>query len=318
MLNPQTTMPTSPTPLLSWLLAGDVALQYQVYRDLRNEIRPDLQQRIWMEGWGAAFLHFRHTNGNWGKKYYEPKWTSTHYTLLDLRHLEAPAHPLITETLHMILREEKGPDGGIRPIGTVKRSDVCVNGMFLNVAAYFDAPPEPLASVVDFILAQHMPDGGFNCQSNRQGARHSSLHTTVSVLEGLTTYLSHGYRYRASDVQAALDQSVAFLLLHRLYLSDRTGAVIHPDFLRLSFPCRWRYDILRGLEALRAAHVPWDERMRPAIDVLLQKRHRDGYWVLGAHHAGQVHFGMEMPRQPSRWNTLRALRVLQEYAPSLV
>lgn len=300
--------------IIQWLLSGDVAIQYQTHRDLLGEERPDLQARIAMEGWGKRFLAARQPSGHWGKAFYEPKWISTHYTLLDLKQLGIkPDHPIVKATIDRVLQEEKGPDGGVRPIGDIQRSDVCVNGMFLNYACYFQAKEEELKTIVDFLLAELMRDGGFNCRSTRSGARHSSLHSTISVLEGISSYLSNGYTYRAVELEKAKASSIDFLLLHQLFLSDRTGEIIHKDFLKLSYPSRWRYDILRALDYLQRIGHPWDDRLQAAIDVLLKKRNKDGTWNVQAKHPGKTHFDMEKAGRPSRWNTLRALRVLKHF-----
>jgi hypothetical protein len=172
-----------PDQIIQWLLEGDVAIQYQVHRDLLGVEKPALRKRIGSEGWGARCLQARQANGHWGRGFYQPKWISTHYTLLDLRNLGlSPDHPVPINSIELILRENKGEDGGINPAKTIKQSDVCVNGMFLNYACYFQVAQPPLHSIVDFVITQHMPDGGFNCEANRQGAVHSSLHSTISLL----------------------------------------------------------------------------------------------------------------------------------------
>ena len=299
---------------LNWLLEGDVAIQYQVQRDLLGSERPDLQQRIATEGWGARFLQARQPNGHWGRGFYQPKWISTHYSLLDLRHLCLPAdHPLPAESISIILRENKSEDGGINPARSIEHSDVCINGMVLNYGCYFGVPQEPLHSIVDFLITQHMPDGGFNCRSNRSGAVHSSLHTTISVLEGIWEYKIRGYTYRLDKLEEMAAAAREFILQHQLFLSDRTGEIIDKRFLMLSFPSRWRYDILRALDYFQAAGIPFDSRMQPALDVLLHKRRKDNTWPVQAKHAGQTHFDMEQTGRPSRWNTLRALRVLNHF-----
>ncbi len=297
--------------IVDWLLEGDVAIQYQVYRDILGTERADLQQRITTEGWGAQFLSKRNAHGHWGQKFYQPKWISSHYTLLDLRNLcISPNTPQIRETINLIADKEKTPDGGVNPKETIKNSDVCVNGMFLNYACYFGLDSKKLESVIDFVLSQSMPDGGFNCQKNRSGARHSSLHSTISVLEGIEEYLRNGYGYRKEELEKTKAQAKEFVLIHKLYISDRTGEIINPSFLRLSYPSRWRYDILRALDYFRYTQTEWDERMLPAITVLLKKRRKDNRWPLQAKHPGEVHFDMERAGMPSRWNTLRAIRVL--------
>jgi hypothetical protein len=151
--------------VIKWLLEGDVSIQYQVQRDLLGLELPPLRERIATVGWGARFLERRLDNGHWGRDFYQPKWISTHYTLLDLKNLGLPpTHPAATDSVTVVLRDQKGPDGGINPSDTIKQSDVCINGMFLNYACYFNVEETELHSVVDFVLAQHMADGGFNCR----------------------------------------------------------------------------------------------------------------------------------------------------------
>lgn len=305
----------NPLPIIQWLLRGDVSIQYQVHRDLLGEERKDLQDRIALEGWGRQFLSKRHASGHWGDRFYQPKWISSHYTLLDLRNLDlSPDNEPVKETIALILDTCIAADGGLR-LGpsTALYSDVCVNGMFLNYASYFNTPAQRLHSVVDSILQKTMPDGGFNCMLTKGGARHSSLHSTLSVLEGLYEFQKAGHTYRMDEIQTARKSAAEFILLHRLFRSDRTGHIIHKDFLKLTYPCRWKYDILRALDYFQSSGHPWDDRLQDAIDIVLQKKNKDGTWHLQAPHPGQVHFVMEIAGAPSRWNTLRVLRVLRHF-----
>ena len=301
---------------LAWLLSGDVSIQYQVQRDLLNSEQKELQERIASEGWGAAFLSFRQPDGHWGRAFYQPKWISTHYTILDLKNLGiSPKNKKIRQSISWILQNHKGPDGGLITGGatTIMDSDLCINGMFLNYACYFRMEEDDLKSIVDLIIRLHMADGGFNCRINRSGAQHSSMHTTISVLEGIWEYGANGYRYRLEELQKAAAGSREFLLHHRLYQSDKTGKTIDKKFLMLSYPSRWKYDILRALDYFRLAGVGYDARMDDAVEVLLKKQRADHRWPVQARHTGQTHFEMEKTGGPSRWNTLRALRVLHHF-----
>jgi hypothetical protein len=210
---------------------------------------------------------------------------------------------------------KRSPDGGIGPARSVPVSDVCVNGMFLNYASYFGEPEDELRSVVDFILAQRMDDGGFNCLKNTTSAHHSSLHSSLSVAEGILEYSRNGYSYRRGELNRAAESAREFMLMHRLFKSDHTGAIISEGFLKLTFPPRWKYNILRALDHFRAAGCPFDERMSDAVAVVWAKRRSDGRWPAQAAHPGQVHFVMEPVGKPSRWITLIALRVLRAYRP---
>jgi hypothetical protein len=301
--------------ILKWLLNGDVAIQYQTKRDLLNINDEDLQNRIAREGWGSQFLSQRKSNGHWGDRFYQPKWISTHYTLLDLRNLNIKQdNQSIKDTINMTLDTYKADDGGIQ-LGpsTSNHSDVCVNGMFLNYASYFKSGEQKLESIVDSILNEIMADGGFNCRTTRSGATHSSLHSTISVLEGFATFQKEGYTYRKTDLKRAIQSAQEFILLHQLFISDRTGKIIKNEFLKLSYPSRWKYDILRALDYFQYAGGEWDDRMKPAIDVILKKRRKDGAWNVQAAHPGKVHVEMEKAGKSSRWNTLRVLRVLKHF-----
>ena len=235
--------------IISWLLEGDVSIQYQTYRDLLGEERTDLKERIPHEGWGRQFLSNRGDHGHWGDHFYQPKWTSTHYTILDIRHLDPPPDlDEVRETIERVSLEGmgyeaikfKGPQGA--------RKDLCVNGMFLNYASYFGLQEEALHTIVDYLLDEQMEDGGFNCRSTRSKCVHSSVHSTISIMEGLWEYWKNAYKYRREEVSKAHKEAGEFLLMHRLFKSDRTGEIIHPGFLTLSYPSRWKYNILRALD----------------------------------------------------------------------
>lgn len=307
------------TEIIDWLLEGDVSIQYQVWRDLLGVEKKQLQNRIPTEGWGQSFLSKRKKGGHWGDHFYQPKWKSTHYTLLDLRNLNLPVGiEAINESIKCVLHNNIAMDGGIR-LGpsTSQSSDVCVNAMFLNYAAYFKTSPIKLYPIVDAILNEKMPDGGFNCMSSRSGAQHSSLHTTLSVLEGLFEFQKLEQDYKTQEIKHAIQSSTEFILQHQLFISDRTGLIINKAFIQLSYPCRWKYDILRAMDFFQYADVSWDLRMQPALKVLKKKQNKNGTLNLNAAHPGQVHFTMEKPGSPSRWNTLRAFRVLKHYNQAL-
>ena len=300
--------------IINWLLEGDVSVQYQVHRDLLGKEKNSLRNRIAKEGWGKAFLDRRRENGHWGRGFYQVKWISTHYTLLDLKHLGiSPTNKECRQTIAMLLRENKSPDGGLNPHTQIGDSDTCINGMGLNYACYFGMDEKELRSIVDFILSQQLNDGGFNCRFNRTGAVHSSLHTTISILEGILEYRLNGYKYRIKELKKVEQEASEFILQHKLFRSHRTGEIMDKKMLMLSYPSRWKYDIMRALDYFQFAGVKYDNRMDDAKQVLLKKRRTDGTWPVQAKYSGLVHFDMEKTGSASRWNTLRALRVLNHF-----
>ncbi len=304
-----------PSDVIGWLLEGDVSVQYQTKRDLLGAAAPELaplRRRIATEGWGLEFLKRRdNATGMWGGGLYSPKWTSTHYTLLDLHFIGLdPATREYRESAALLL-DGLWYDGGQRRKGVYQ--DVCVTGMLLIIACPAPVSTGKIHEIIDYLLERQYPDGGWNCRWQR-GDTHSSLHTTLNVLEGLHEYSQNGYTYRIADIRAAVPRAHAFILQHRLYQSHRTGETIEPRMLALPHP-RWRFDILRCLDYFQSAGVPYDPGMEDALTVLERKRNTNGSWPLQARIPGEVHFDMEQAGKPGRWNTLRALRVFKKYAP---
>lgn len=142
---------------------------------------------------------------------------------------------------------------------------------------------------------------------------HSSLHTTISVLEGFLEYEKGGYSYRLADILESKHKAQEFIMMHRLFRSDKTGKIINENFLKLHYPCRWYYDILRALDYFQSANTKYDSRMEEALAIIESKRTKEGMWKTAAAHPGQVHFTMEEAGKPGRWNTLRAMRVLLHF-----
>lgn len=288
-------------------------MQFQTYRDLLDDERPDLHARIASEGVGAEILAAGY-RGGWGRGFYEPKWTCAHYSLLELRDLAVrESEPLCSRIAASALDEHKGEDGGFNPADSVKVSDVCMNGMFLAFSCYFGAEETALQSVVDFVLGQQLLAGGFNCRSNRSGARIASVHSTTSVIDGFAEYVRRGYSYRADDVRFAIDESTAVLLDRHLYQRRSDGKPIRTEFTRFHEPARWHFDVLRGLDVLRGADVAYDSRLADPLDLVRRRCRADGRWVGAAQYPGRTHVSYPRAGTPNRWVTLRALRVLRHY-----
>jgi len=313
---------TSTDPLIRWLLNGDPAIRWQTMRDLAGAsglaVKRE-QRKIARDGWGARLLAEQDRSGRWaaGKSgdggLYSPKWTSTTYTMLLLRDFGLPAdNPQARKACKLLLNEGLQSDGGIN-YGVwakwTKRSETCVTGMVLSLLSHFEYDDPRLETIAQHLLEQQMPDGGWNCR-RADGATHSSVNTTISVLEGLRLYeLCRGHKVR--EVRAAQRRAREFLLVHRLFRSHRTGEIIKPAFVRFAFPPRWHYDILRALDYFQAVDAPRDARLSEAIDVVRNARREDRRWPLQHTYKGKAYFEMERVGAPSRWNTLRSLRVLR-------
>lgn len=299
---------------VSWILEGDVSLQYQTHLtllDSHEKITDDLRRRISAEGWGKRFLEKRDSeSGLWGDGYYSPKWISTHYTLLDLKNLGLdPADLRYVESCGILL------DGMWFNKGQIMKNrwqDLCVCGMVLGICCYGHVGSPKLDEIVDYILDKHYPDGGWNCEWDKDDC-HSSLHTTLTVLEAFRDYEANGYTYRLEEIKACIPQAWEFILKKNLFRSVHTGEIIDKKMLMLSYPCRWKYDILRCLDYFTSVQKPYDDRMEEALSLIMQKKRKNNRWPVQQKYAGQVHFVMEETGGDSRWNTLRALRVLKFY-----
>ncbi len=296
---------------LEWLLSGDPAIRWQAFRDLANAPAQKVERernKVATEGWGARLLKRQARKGTWAGGLYTPKWKSTTYTALMLRDLGlSPRNRQARIACALLLNHGMCGDGGI-DYGS-GQSETCITGMVLSILSYFRYEDERLDTVADHLLRRQMEDGGWNCRLPR-GATHASMHTTISVLEGLRMYEKHRPR-RARAIRSAQARGREFLLQHRLFRSHRTGEVIKRDFVRIAYPPRWHSDFLRALDYVREVDAPRDERLSDAVSLLKEKRRPDGLWSLEHRYRGKVFFEMERLGTPSRWNTLRALRVLR-------
>jgi hypothetical protein len=303
----------APEETIVWLLAGDPSVRWQTERDLLDQA-PSTYETVRAEvattGWGRRLLDRQDPEGSWAGGLYSPKWTSATYTLLLLRHCGlAPGDPRALRGVSLLWGGSCYFDPGPAPTRPAKVPDLCVVSMHVALAKYFGFSDPRVEMAVNWLLANQLDDGGWNCRAVRFDERHGSFHTSISGLEALAE-ASRAAPGRA-EITAAMARGRAFFLGHRLFKSHRFGTIVDPAFTRLSFPPRWHYDILRGLDHFATTCSPWDERYEDALEVLVGRQRKDGKWPVQHKYAGRVWFDMEQTGEPSRWNTLRALRVLR-------
>ncbi|HUD79221.1 MAG TPA: squalene cyclase [Streptosporangiaceae bacterium] len=308
---------TAPTTVTDWLLDSDPAIRWQVLRDLTGASPDEVaaeRARVEHDGWGARLLALEGADGLWdggacfpasyrGDEPGQP-WTATMHTLQTLQILGLdPASESARRAIALIAEHGRWEharqryfDGEVEP---------CINGRTIEAGAYFGVDVSPL---VDRILGERLPDGGWNCEAENGSVR-SSFDTTLTVLDGLLEF------ERATGGSAAVREArrggEEYLLERGLFRRKSTGEVVSQEYLDFAFPYYWHYDVLRALDYFRSSGAGPDSRLAGAVDVVRSKRQPDGRWLLDAVHPGRVYFPLEGGvGEPSRWNTLRALRVL--------
>ena len=295
--------------IVKWLLDSDPSIRWQVMRDLTDEpaeVVAAERARVASEGWGARLLGLQAAGGQWGAPDDEG-WMRTVYALALLKDLGAdPADDGVRKAIGLVRERIAWWQLDGRPFFDGE-TEACINGRILAAGAYFGADSDRL---VDRLLDEQLEDGGWNCEA--PPSRRSSFHSTICVLEGLLEY--EKAQGPAAAVTRARTRAEDYLLERRLHRSLASGEAIDHRWTRFSFPTTWHYDVLRGLDYLCSAGVAPDERVAEAVALVEKRRHQNGRWPLNLLHPDRVErLPVEMEAgvgKASRWNTLRALRVL--------
>jgi hypothetical protein len=309
--------------VIQWLLDSDPAIRWQVLRDLTGASAAEVaaeRARVASAGWGARLLALQAPDGRWGGAAWNRGWDSTMHVLTLLRDFGLdPASSAARRAVGLVRDQVTwkgcGPQAcDANPFFTGE-VEPCINGQVGAAGAYFGQ-----YFPIDRLLAEQLPDGGWNCEAEN-GSTRSSFNTTICVLEAL---LEHELaRVSSPELTQARLRGQEYLLERRLFRRQSTGAAIErdrkggADWTRFAFPTWWHYDVLRGLEYLRRAGAVPDARATEAVDLVIARRGADGRWPLDTRYPGQMPVDLdEEVGQPSRWNTLRALRVLDWFSPS--
>ena len=309
--------------VLDWLLDSDPAIRWQVLRDLLDapeEVVDRERAQTAIQGWGAKLLALQGEDGQWagGACFPAPNlyrweesegqpWISTLPTLQLLYDFGVdPRSERVCRAVALVRDHCRWEHAG-QPFfsGEV---EPCINGRTLTLGTWFGQNVE---GIVPRLLADQLEDGGWNCEAENGSVR-SSFATTINVLEGL---LAHERATGGSPESiAARRRGEEYLLERKLFRRRSTGEIVNPVWLQFSFPNRWQYDVMRALDYFRLAGDEPDPRIDEAIHLLRSKQQPDGTWLLENTHPGQVHFELEDgDNRPSRWTTLRAMRILSWY-----
>jgi len=296
---------------IDWLLDSDPAIRWQVMRDLTDASPPQVaaeRARVAREGIAAAVLASQGADGAWHRAD-APDWLPTLFTPQMLRATGVDrADPAVAAAMaRLAARFRWHQELGGKPFFEGE-TEPCINGGALAVGGYFGHPAEGLASR---LVGEQLEDGGWNCEAPR--STRSSYHTTICVLEGLLEYeRAVGPSPAIADARRRGEE---YLLVRGLFRRLSTGEAAHPAFVRFAFPTRYHYDILRALDYFRAAGAQPDARLADAVDIVRRRQQPDGRWLLDDSHDESLAFPFnEVVGEPSRWNTLRALRVLRYFS----
>jgi hypothetical protein len=308
---PKQQFPEPKKAVMQWLLDSDPSIRWQVMRDLMDEPEEVVaaeRSRIASEGWGARLLALQAPDGRWWADTDPWPLKGTIFALVLLKDLCLDPSSEAARTAIGRVREGNTwhPYAG-RPFFDGE-TEACINGRILAIGAYFGEASDRL---LDRLLSEQLEDGGWNCDA--PPSQRSSFHSTICVLEGLLEYEKAGGA--AAAVTEARVRAQEYLLDRRMFRSLSTGKVINPEWIRFSFPPTYHYDVLRGLDYLCSAGVEPDGRVDEAVALVAKKQHQNGRWPLENPHPDRVDFDMEGGAgTSSRWNTLRALRVLDWYS----
>ncbi len=297
----------SEASVIRWLLDGDPAIRWQVMRDLTDQpddVVADERGRVAREGWGRALLDRQAPEGWWTGPD-EEGWMITMDALALLREMGLdPSSDQARRAIARVKTNLKWTSLGNRPYFEGE-TEPCINGAILAFGSYFG---ERCDSIVDRLLAEQLADGGWNCEA--PPSVRSSFNSTIRVLEGFVEYerrwgISHA-------VSGARLKAHEYLLERRLFKRRSTGEVANRKWTRFAFPTMWHYDVLRGLDYLRSAGAAPEGRAVEAIEIVKARRHQNGRWPMNHLHADRLGFTLEPEAgRASRWNTLRAMRVLR-------
>jgi len=316
-------VPQPARSVIEWLLDADPAIRWQAMRDLTEAPEEEVtaeRARIATEGWGARLLALQAPDGRWGGAAWNHGWDSTMHVLTLLREMGLdPASNQAQRALGLVRERVTWKNCGPQECDDnsffAGEIEPCINGQVAAAGAYFG---QDVQGIIDRLLGEQLADGGWNCEAEN-GSIRSSFNTTICVLEAL---LEHELSVGSSPtVTAARLRGQEYLLERRLFRRKSTGEIIGHDrkgngtWTRFAFPTWWHYDVLRGLEYLRRAGVAPDERVAEAIDLVESKRDAGGRWPLEVRYPGVMPVEIDAGEgRPSRWNTLRALRVLDWYS----
>ncbi len=321
--------PQAPKPdasVIEWLLDSDPSIRWQTMRDLLGAPAEQVaaeRARVATEGLGARLLALQGADGRWAGAAWNRGWDSTMHILMLLRDLglepaSDPARRALGLVRDRVTWKGSGPPECDSNPFFAGELEPCINGQVAAVGAYFG---QDVRGLIDRLLTEQLADGGWNCEAENGSVR-SSFNTTICVLEAL---LEHELTREGNPrVTEARLRGQEYLLERRLFRRLSTGEVIQDrkaagaDWTRFAFPTWWHYDVLRGLEYLRRAGVTPDDRLAEAIELVESKRDADGRWPLEMRHPGRMPVEIDGGEgRPSRWNTLRALRVLDWYSAGI-
>jgi hypothetical protein len=301
---------------VDWLLESDPAIRWQVMRDLSDTPRETAaaeRARVTTEGWGAFLLARLRPGGDERQESREHRDWVTLETLLLLRAFGMdPASSQAREAVGQVREEVTWQ--GLLPQDSewhgnpffAGEVEPCINGRALAVGAYFG---QNVRRIAERLLTEQMADGGWNCEDDN-GATVGSFHSTINVLEGLLDYeRGNG---GSPEVTSARLRGEEYLIERGMFRRKSTGEVADPTFTQFAFPNGYHYDVLRGLDYLRAAEAELDNRLNEALGLVETKRDAAGRWHRDIVHPNHLNFEMDGDAgTASRWITLRAMRVLR-------
>ncbi|MDH4198557.1 MAG: nitrogen fixation protein NifH [Candidatus Aminicenantes bacterium] len=321
---------------MDWLLEpADPSVRYFALRDLggRGVRDRDLERAkaaIMTQGPVPLILAKQKPAGHWGRAedfYIRTKYWGTVWTFILLAELGADGRDeRVRRACEFLLRWSQdrasggfayrgSASGGGQPSGVIP----CLTGNIVWGLIRFGYLDDPrVGQAVDWIVRYARFDDGdgpapkgwpYDKREPCYG-RHTCFFGVVKPLKALAEIPP---AHRSAGVRRTIEQSVEFLLRHRLYKKSHDPAsVAKPIWAKSGFPLMWQTDALEMFDILTGLGIR-DERMRDAAELIASKGNGQGRWRLERTSPDRTLASLERVGRPSKWITLAALRSLRRY-----
>jgi len=269
----------------------------------------------------------QHEVGQWGKSddMYLPKYTASTHTLLILAELGAKRTQNIEKAIEFMFQFQRTSGHFLRNLpktekgrSSAVKDGCCIDGNILYYLIHFGYLDDPRTQMLlDFQVEYHSDDvGGWKCRAFPiDKTKVFPENCYMGGIKVLKAFAQIPEKIRSTDVERIINQEVEIILENRInqYLRKPDGSRKEKaGWKRFGFPLFYQSDVLEVLDILTTLGVK-DDRMQESIDLIVNSMNDQGTWDLKNTYNGKMYCEIDEKNKPSKWITLRALRVLRKY-----